>query len=311
MQRLAEICVQRPVFATMLGLALLIVGSVSYTRLGVDRQPSVDLPTVRVRTTLPGAAPEEVEIELSDRVEEAVNTVAGIEQLRSISGPGSSVVIATFALDRDIDVAAQDIRDRVQSIQRDLPLGTEPPVVAKVDSEGEPVLSIALSGARTIRELTEIADKIVLPRIERSRGVGEIQVSGDVARTINIWVRSDRLAAHGLPISAVRDAVAAQNADVPAGNVTGSQREWALRSVGRLRTPEEFEALVLRRVDGVAIRLGDVARVEDGTREPRRIARLNGSPTVVLEVLRQSDANTIEVVESVKEKAACWPVWWC
>jgi len=304
MQRLAEICVARPVFATMLGVAMLVLGGVSYTRLGIDRQPAVDLPTVRVRAALPGASPEDVEIELSDRIEEVVNTVAGIDQLRSISGTGSGIVVATFGLDRDIDVAAQDVRDRVAGVVRDLPVGSDPPTVSKANAEGEPVLSVALAGPRTLRELTELADKVVLPRLARSVGVGEVQINGDLARAINIWVDPARLDAFGLPITAVRDAVARQNADVPGGNVRGERREWALRTLGRIVDPAGFADVVIANVDGVPIRVRDVARVEDGTREARRTARLNGEPTVILEIVRQSGANSVEVIRGVKTALA-------
>jgi len=300
MQRLAEICIQRPVFATMMSLALIIVGLVSYNDLGVDRVPSVDLPTVRVRTALPGAAPEEVEAEVTEIIEEAVNTVEGIEELRSVSGPGSSFVIATFGLDRDIDVAAQDIRDRVSTVLRDLPDDTDPPQVSKVNNDGDAVLTLALSGPRSIRELTELADKIVRVQLERSRGVGEVQVSGDLLRTMNIWIRADRLDALGIPITAVRDALLAQNADVPGGNVTAEQREQTLRTMGRLLDAQSFNDMIVANVDGVPIRVRDLGWAEDGTSEQRTIARLNGQPTVVLDVVRQSGANTIEVIESAK-----------
>ncbi|HZO04864.1 MAG TPA: efflux RND transporter permease subunit, partial [Solirubrobacterales bacterium] len=159
MQKLAEICIQRPVFAAMIILSLVVVGAASYFRLGVDRFPSIDLPTVTIRTTLPGASPEEAESELSRPIEDVVNTVEGVEQLRSVSGQGRSFVIATFNLDRDIEAAAQDVRDRVQSVLRQLPPETDPPIVQKADSDQAPVMAIALSGDRSLRELTELADK--------------------------------------------------------------------------------------------------------------------------------------------------------
>src|SRR5688500_9369187 len=200
MQKLAEICIRRPVFATMLILALVVVGAAAYHNLGVDRFPSIDLPTVSVRTTLPGASPEETETEVSEIIEEAVNTVEGIDELRSISGNGSSIVIVTFNLDRDIDVAAQDVRDRIQTVLRDLPEDAEPPIVSKFNqNDSEPVLSIALSGERSLRELTELAEKTLKEQLERSRGVGEVEVVGGIERAMNVWVDADRLVAHNLP----------------------------------------------------------------------------------------------------------------
>ena len=226
MQKLAEICIRRPVFASMMSLALVIVGAVCYVRLAVDRLPSVDVPTVRVSTTLSGASPEEIETQLSDPVEEAVNTVEGIDELRSVSLPDRSVVVANFNLGRDVDVAAQDVRDRVQSVLRDLPEDADPPTISKVDNDSDPVISVALVGPRSIRELTELADKLVRVRLERSPGVGEIQVRGGRDRTMNVWVDADRLDALGIPITAVRDAIEAQNTDVPGGNVTTPVAWW-------------------------------------------------------------------------------------
>jgi HAE1 family hydrophobic/amphiphilic exporter-1 len=303
-QALAEVCIRRPVFASMLTLALVVVGWVSYRRLAVDRYPSVDLPTVRVQSRLAGASPEDVETEISDRLEEAVNTVAGIEQLRSISGSGSGVILATFGLDADIDVAAQDVRDRVSAVARDLPNEADPPVVAKVDNDSEPVLQVAVIGPRSVRELTEFADRVVRAQLERAAGVGEVRVTGGLERTMNLWLDADRLTALGLSAVAVRDAVAEQNADVPAGNVTTIESERSLRTLGRLTDERSFGDLVVATIDGVPIRVRDIGRAEDGTAEQRTVARWNGTPTVVLEVVRQSGANTVEVIESVKERLA-------
>jgi hydrophobic/amphiphilic exporter-1 (mainly G- bacteria), HAE1 family len=304
MQKLAEICIRRPVFATMIVLSLVVVGISSYFRLGVDRFPSVDLPTVFVRTVLPGASPEEVETTISQRIEEAVNTVEGIYELRSISGSGSSVVIATFNLDRDIDSAAQDIRDRVTSVVRDLPEEAEPPTVGKADNESTPVVTIALSGNRSLRELTEIADKIVKVQLERSHGVGEVEIVGGLERSINIWVDAERLSAYQIPITQVREALQRQNAESPGGNVTGSVREETLRTMGRIENPGDFNDLLITRINQQPVRVRDIGQAEDGTKEQRSISRLNGVPAVTLEVRRQSGANTVAVIEGVKENLA-------
>ncbi|WP_437593046.1 efflux RND transporter permease subunit [Sorangium sp. So ce1000] len=304
MQALARICIQRPVFAAMLTLALVVVGAVAYFKLGVDRFPAVDLPTVSVRTTLPGGAPEDVESEISEEIEEAVNTVEGITELRSISTSGTSVVVATFNLNRDIDSAAQDVRDRVQAALRRLPVGTEPPVIAKQDNDSTPVMSIALSADRSIRELTEVADKLVRVQLERASGVGEVRVVGGQERAIKIWLNADRLAAYGLPITAVRDAIVQQNANIPAGNVTGKEEERTLRTMGRVEDAGAFNDLVVATVDGRPVRVRDIGRAEDGTYEQRSLARLDGKPTVVLDVVRQSGANTVAVIEAVKANLA-------
>ncbi len=303
MQKFIDLFVKRPVFAAMFILAMVVVGAAAYTGLGVDRFPSVDLPTVSIRTSLPGASPEEVETELIEPIEEVVNTVSGIDELRAIAGNGTAAVIVTFDLSRDIDVAAQDVRDKVATVIRRLPDQADPPTVSKFDNDSQPVITYALSGDRTLRELTEIADKIVKEKLETGRGVGEVDLVGDAVRTINIDVDADRLAAYGLPITAVRDAVARENSDVPGGNITGAQREQSLRTLGRLRTAEDFGQVVITSVNGAPVRLRDLARVEDGVAERRSTARLNGKTSVSLNIRRQSGANTIDVIESVKEKA--------
>ena len=302
MQKLAEICIRRPVFAAMIVLSLVVVGAASYFKLGVDRFPSVDLPTVSVRVGLPGASPEEVESLVTQQVENAVNTVDGIDELRSISSQGQSFVIATFKLNRDLESAAQDIRDRVTGLGRQLPEDATPPVVSKFDNDSTPVLTIALSADRSIRELTELGDKIARPQLERVSGVGEVRVTGGLDRAINIWIDADRLAAYQIPITQVRQALQRQNADVPGGNVETNKEELVLRTLGRFENPRDFEDLVVANINGAPVRIRDIGRVEDGTKEQRSLARLNGVPTVTLDIRRQSGANTIEVINGIKRE---------
>ncbi len=302
MQKLAEICIRRPVFASMIVLALVVVGIAGYLHLQVDRFPAVDLPTVRVSARLPGGSPAEMEAQVSQPIEEVLNTIEGVQELRSVNGSGSAFIVVTFELSRDIDAAAQDVRDRVATVVRDLPRDTDPPTIAKADTDQSPILSLALSGARSQRELTEIADKIVKTQIERSAGVGEVNIFGGLERAINVWVDADRLAAYQIPITTVRDAVARQNANIPGGNVTGTLREQTLRTMGRLSDPKSFNDLVIATRNGSPVRVRDIGWAEDGTKEQRSISRLNGAPTVLLEVLRQSGANTVAVIEGVKEK---------
>jgi HAE1 family hydrophobic/amphiphilic exporter-1 len=300
MQKLAEICIRRPVFAAMIILSLVVVGSASYFKLGVDRFPAVDLPTVTVRTTLPGASPEEIETLVSQRVEEVVNTVDGIDNLRSVSVQGASIIIATFKLNRDIDTAAQDVRDRVATVVRDLPPDAKPPVISKVNNDTTPVMTVAMSGPHSVRELTEYADKVVKVQLERSGGVGEVNVVGGLERAINVWVDADRLAAYKIPITAVYNALQRQNSDVPGGNVESGRRELVLRTLGRYTDPRDMNDLVVANINGAPVRVRDIGHVEDGTKEVRSIARLNGVPTVTLEVQRQSGANTVEVIHNIK-----------
>jgi hydrophobe/amphiphile efflux-1 (HAE1) family protein len=320
MQKLAEICIKRPVFAAMIILALVVVGGSSYFKLGVDRFPAVDVPTVTVRASLPGASPEEAETTLAQTLEEAVNTVEGIEQLRSVSSQGRAFVMATFGLDRDIDDAAQDVRDRVQGVTRLFPPGTDPPIVQKFDNERQGIMTIALSSNRSVRELSELADNIVRKQLERSAGVGEISIFGGITRSINVWVDADRLAAYGIPITDVRAAVVRQNADVPGGNVDNGRRELSLRTMGRVVDPASFNDLVIKTIGSTPVRVRDIGYAEDGTKEQRSISRLTdltasdddpkrrsetpSVPSVTIEVRRQTGANTMSVIEDVKRNMA-------
>jgi HAE1 family hydrophobic/amphiphilic exporter-1 len=304
MQKLAEVCIRRPVFATMLVMAFVVVGATSWFKLGVDRFPAVDLPTVSVRTELPGASTEEIETQVAQRLEEQINTIQGINELRSISGPGAAVVIVTFNLNRQIDVAAQDVRDKVAIAIRNLPREILPPIVSKFDNDQAPVVTIALSGDRSLRELTEVADKTVRPVLERSSGVGEVRIVGGLPRAVNVWLDPDRLAAYQIPITSVRDAVVRQNADLPGGNVTAGLKEASLRTMGRIAEPRSFNDLVVATLSGVPVRVRDIGYAEDGTKEQRSAARLNGVPTVIMEVRRQSGENTVAVIEGVKAKLA-------
>ncbi|HVG29049.1 MAG TPA: efflux RND transporter permease subunit [Pyrinomonadaceae bacterium] len=304
MQKLAEICIRRPVFAAMIVLSLVVVGASSYFNLGVDRLPSFDMPTVTVRTNLPGASPEEVESVVSRRIEDAVNTVEGIEQLRSVSGQGTSFVIATFSLSRDVESAAQDVRDRVSGVVRDLPPDVLPPVVAKFDNDSTPVVTVALTGNRSVRELSEIADKTVKVQLQRAGGVGDVNIVGSLDRAIDIWIDAERLAAYRIPITQVRAALERQNTDVPGGLVQTDKRELALRTLGRYTEPRQFNDLVVANINGAPVKLSDVGRVEDGTKEQRSLSRLNGVPTVSIEVRRQTGANTVAVIDGVKRELA-------
>ena len=204
----------------------------------------------------------------------------GIEELRSISGQGTSAVIATFNLKRDIDSAAQDVRDRVATVLDRLPSDIDPPIIAKFNNDDAPILTIALSGDRSLRELSEFADKVVKVQLERSAGVGEVRLVGGLDRAINIWIDADRLAAYQIPITAVRDAIQHQNADIPGGNVTSGAQEEVLRTMGRIVEPRAFNDLAVATVNGAPIRIRDIGSAEDGTKEQRSLARLNGVPTV-------------------------------
>ena len=299
---LAELCVRRPVFALMIILALVVAGLAAFTQLGVDRFPSMDLPSVYVRTTYPGAASEEVETEVSQVLEDAVATVAGIDELRSISSDGQSFVIATFNLNRDPDAAVQDVRDAVSSVRNRLPPGLDPPVVQKQDLDSSPILTLAVSGPRTPSELQLLADRYVKNVIESAPGVGQVTIAGAADRAVQVNIDARRLAAQKLSILQVRDALMWQNAEVPGGRVDEGIRERALRTLGRVEHARDFPDLAVASVGNTVVRLRDLGDVRDATKEVRTLARLDGKPAVVLQVQRQSGENTVRVIEAVKER---------
>src|SRR5215467_12863232 len=285
----------------MIVLSLVVIGIASYFQFDIDKHPEVELPTVSIRTNLPGASPEEVEVSITQVIEEAVNTVEGITEIRSNAGQGTSNVIVTFNLNRDIETATQDIRDRVNTVLRLLPDDAQPPVISKFKADQSPSLSLALVSDRPLRELNEIADKVIKEQLERSTGVGDVKINGGLERAITVSVDPDRLAAYQLPINAVHDAIVRQNADVPGGNVTSGLSETNLRTIGRMRNAEDFNDLVVATINGAPVRIRDIGNAEDGTKEQRSSSRLNGKRTVSMEIPRQSGANTVEVIEGVKK----------
>ncbi|HZN34450.1 MAG TPA: efflux RND transporter permease subunit [Pirellulaceae bacterium] len=299
---LAELCVRRPVFALMIITSLVVAGVVAFPNLGVDRYPNMDLPSVYVRTVYPGAASTEVESEVSQVLEDAVATVAGIDELRSISSDGMSMVMVTFNLTRNLDAAVQDVRDAVASVRNRLPPGLDPPVVQKQDTDSSPIITLAVSGPRSASELYLLADRYVKNVIESAPGVGQVQIAGAADRAVQINIDARRLAAYHLSILQVREALALQNAEVPGGRVDEGLRERNLRTLGRVPHAREFADLVVTTVGNTAVRISDLGEARDASKEVRTLARLNGRPAVVLQVQRQSGENTVRVIEGVKQR---------
>jgi HAE1 family hydrophobic/amphiphilic exporter-1 len=304
MQWLAAISVKRPVFATVLVLVLTVVGIFSYQQLGVDRFPKVDFPVVSVITVLPGAAPEEVESEISDKIEASINTISGIDELRSTSVEGVSQVFVTFVLEKDVEVAAQEVRDKVSAILRDLPPGIDPPVISKMDPDAAPVLTLALSSNAGVREVTELADKVIRRELESVSGVGQVMVIGGRPRQINVWIDPDKLQKYSLTAVDVERALKSQNVELPSGRVEQGSRAVTLRVRGRVESVADMGEIVIATREGYAVRVSDVARVEDGMAEPESAGFRGQKAAVVLNVRKQSGTNTIEVVKQVKERVA-------
>ncbi len=302
MQWLAALCVKRPVFASVLILTLTVVGIFSFTQLGVDRFPKIDFPSITVTTVQPGAAPEQIETEITDKIEEAVNTISGIDDLRSVSSEGISQVIVFFTLDKDTNVAAQEVRDKVNGVLPRLPKTIQQPRVDKMDPDAAPVLSLALTATQPVRDITEYADKVLRRQIESVNGVGQVIVLGGRQRQINIWLDGDRLRAYNLTVTDVARALQGQNIEIPGGRLDQGSQSVTLRTRGRVQSIAEFNDIVIRQKEDHPVRIADVARVEDGEAEAETLANVNGTSTVLLQVRRQSGTNTVEVVRSVKER---------
>ncbi len=302
MNALAAVCVKRPVFAAVLILIFTVFGVLGYTNLGVDRFPKVDFPIVTVTTRLPGAAPEDVETEITDKIEQAVNTISGIDELRSVSSEGISQIFITFLLEKDVDVAAQDVRDKVNGVLPELPTDIEQPTVEKMDPDAMPVMTIAVFADQPLVKLTEYCDKTLRRQLESINGVGQAMIVGGQARQINAYLDPVKLRAHGLTIAEVGRALGSQNIQVPGGTIKSGSSEYTLRTLGRVTAVKAMEDLTVANHGGHTITLGDLGTVEDGTEEVKSYSFYNDTPAVFLQIRRQSGTNTVAVVDNLKER---------
>jgi len=300
--KVADVSINRPVFAVMMSLALIVLGIFSYRSLGVDLMPKTDQPNVNVRVQLPGASAEEVESTISKAVEETVNTINGIDELRTNSNQGNMQANITFNLERNMDSAIQDVRDKMSQTQGRFPRDTQPPSVTKFDPDSASILTLAISGSRDPKELTEIVDRRIKQQIETVNNVGGVEFNGGRRRQIQLLLDGDRLTAYGLTADQVRNAIERQNIEIPGGNFIAGPAEIALRTMGRLTAVTDFEKVILSQQNGSVITFGDVGRVYDAVQEVRQIARVDGLPSVSLEVRKQSGSNTVAVVDAVMAK---------
>jgi len=304
MNVLAALCIKRPVFATVLILVFTVFGAFAYLELGLDRFPKVDFPIITVTTRIPGSAPEEVEIEVTDKIEKAVNTASGIEEVRSISAEGISQVFVTFVLEKDIDVAAQDVRDKINGVLPDLPKDIDQPTVEKLDPDATPVLALAVSADAPLRDLTEYSDKVLRRQLESIAGVGQVMIVGGQARQVNVYLDPLKLRAHRLTVTDVTQALATQNLQLPGGAVKAGGHEFTVRTMGRVDSVPQMESIAVANRGGHTIRIADLGRVEDGTEEIKSASQLDETPCVLLNIRKQSGTNTVEVVNKVKERLA-------
>jgi hydrophobic/amphiphilic exporter-1 (mainly G- bacteria), HAE1 family len=300
--KLADVSIKRPVFAFMMTAAIVVLGISSYNQLGLDLMPKTDYPMVVVRTSLPGASSEEIESQITKPIEEVVNTIAGIDELRSGSQQGSSQVMITFVLEREIEAAVQDVRDKVATITNQFPRDTLPPVVQKNDPDANPILTIAVSGDRSQKEVSQIVDKRIKQVLETVEDVGEVTFTGDRHREIQLLLNKDRMNAYGLTVEQVRSAIQRQNVEIPGGRFLAGPAEIALRTMGRIQNVEDFNKIIIAYSGGSVIAFRDIGRVLDTVEEPRSVSRLDGRDAVSLMVRKQSGTNTVKVVDEVLQR---------
>ena len=299
---LSGVAIRRPIFTMMIMVGLIVLGIFSYRRLSIDQFPSVDIPVVVVQTTYPGASAETIEREVTERMEQAFNPIEGVDRITSQSLEGVSLVVVEFDLERNSDVASQDIRAKIETIRRDLPVAIDPPIVQKFDPSALPIISLALSSDVTpLPQLTSLADEDLRRALETVRGVGEVRLAGGLEREIRVFLQPDRLQASGVSVGEIISALQAQNLEAPAGRLERGATETLVRVTGRITDPAQFNDIVVANRNGAPIRLREVATVEEGTEDERSLALVNGKRAVSLDILKISGANTVEVADGVNE----------
>jgi HAE1 family hydrophobic/amphiphilic exporter-1 len=299
---LAELCVKRPVFAVMMITFLVVLGVFSFRDLGVDLFPKADPATVTINVRLPGATSEEVTTQVVLPLEEAVSTISGLDELSSQATEGSARITCKFVLEREIESAAQDVREKVAGALRGLPQNILPPVIQKADPDADPVISLVVAGAGSLRETTEIADKQIKRVLETVDGVGEVGMTGARERQIRIFADAEKLNAYGITISQVQRAIQNENVEIPGGRIIRGESEMGVRTLGRIDAFNQFGDVIVANVNGTPIRVNDLGRVEDGFAEPRTWNSLEGKQAVTLDVRRQSGTNTVKIIGEVKKK---------
>src|SRR5919201_30947 len=303
---LSELCVRRPVFATMLVMSLVVLGIFSFRDLGVDLFPKADPAVVNVALQLPGASPDEMATSVVEPMEEPLSSISGIDEMSSMRiQEGKAQISVKFVLERDINDAANDVREKVASAMKYVPPQILPPIITKVDPDSDPIMSVVLSSdAMGLRTLTEIADKQVKRAIETANGVGEVTLGGGRAREVHVVVDIEKLNAYGLSLNDVHDAVVNENVEIPGGTVEQGKSQLLLRTLGRIDTTEQFNNIVVSTKNGTPIRVSDIGYAEDSSERPVSGVWLDGAPAGVLHIKRAMGENTVQVIEGVKQKLA-------
>jgi hydrophobe/amphiphile efflux-1 (HAE1) family protein len=302
--KLADVSIERPVFATMMILSLVVLGLFSYLKLNIDQFPDVDFPYVTATTVLAGAGPEQIETDVTKKIEDAVNTIAGVDHIQSISQEGVSTVIVQFKLEVEGQQAALDVREKIAAIRSELPDDIEDPVIQRLDPASTPIFTLTVSGERSPKEITTFTKNVIKKRLENVSGVGRVDLVGGAEREIQIIVDAARLQAYNLSIQDVIQSVGAANVEIPAGNLEQGNRQLLLRTMGKYKSVEDFDNVVVATPGGKVVHLSEVATVEDGTKEQESLSRLNGNQAVGLSILRQSGSNTVRVAEAIQAQIA-------
>ena len=298
---LSDTSVKRPVLATMLSLAIVLFGAIGYTKLSVREYPDIDPPIISVSVFLPGANPRVMESAVTDILEEELSTVEGLRTLTSTSAEQSTSITLEFNLGRSVESAAQDVRDKGSRVRGRLPREVLEPVIAKQDADAQPFYWLALIGANyTLLDLSDIGDRVVKQRLQTIPGVGNSFIAGERRYSMRIWLSAKELAARDLTVQNVETAIRSRNIEIPAGRIESANREFTVRSLGELKTPQEFGDLVVANQGGQLVRLKDLARVELGPRDERSMLRFNGTSAVAVGIVRQSKANMVDVADSIR-----------
>jgi multidrug efflux pump len=301
--KLSDLSIRRPVLASMVSLALVLFGAIGYTRLAVREFPDVDPPIVSVSTELPGANPQVVESAVTDILEEELSTVEGLRTLTSSSAEGFSNITLEFNLERGVEAAAQDVRDKVARVRGRLPEDVREPVVAKQEADAQPFFWLSLSGANyDLLQLSDVGDRLVKSRLQTLPGVGQALIFGERRFSMRVWLSASELSARGLTVQDVQQAIRSRNVEVPAGRIESDRREFNVHSLGELKTPDEFAELVVSNANGVLVKLKDLGRVELGAEDERSALRFNGTSAVAIGVIRQSKANIIQVADGIRHE---------
>jgi len=298
--KISEISIKRPVFASVMSLAIILFGAISFTRLPVREYPDIDPPIVSISTFYRGASPSVVETEITDVLEEQLSTLEGVKTITSSSREQGSGITIEFELGRDVDQSANDVRDRVSRIRGSLPREADDPIIQKVDVNAQPIVWLALSSDRhSGLEVSDLADRVLKERIQRLPGVGSVFIGGERRYAMRIWLDAQRMAAYGLTTQDIENAIRRENAEIPGGRVEGAGREFSVRTLGELSTPEEFAAITVKQQGDQNVRLGDLAQVTLGAEDERTVVRYNRRPAVGVGIGKQTKASTVEVADNI------------